>query len=63
MLRIADPCIDDTVFDAYLSSVPKGVRVRLLAGKASANLKQAVEKFTIQHGLAVEAKVSNACHD
>ncbi len=62
-LLIADPFIDDTVFDSYLSSVTKGVRVRLLARKASANLKQAVEKFATQQSISVEARVSNAFHD
>lgn len=62
-LFVIDSYIDDTVFDAYLTSVTNGVQVRLLAGKTSANLKQAVEKFKAQHGVAIEVRVSRDFHD
>lgn len=62
-LLIADPFIDDTVFDAYLSAAPKGVGIRLLARKTSPNLKQALEKLAAQHGVAIEARASQAFHD
>lgn len=62
-ILIADPFIDDTVFDAYLSSAPKGIDIRLLARKTSANLKQAIEKLGAQHGVAIEARASHAFHD
>lgn len=62
-LFVVDRYIDDTIFDAYLSSAPKEVRVRLLAHNTSANLKQAIEKFTAQHGITIEARASHAFHD
>lgn len=62
-LLVIDAFIDDSVFDAYLSSVPKGVVIRLLTRKASPNLKQAIEKFNAQHGAAIEARASHAFHD
>lgn len=62
-LLIVDPFIDDTVFDAYLASVPNGVGVRLLTSKPAANLKPAIQRFKAQHGIAIEARKSDAFHD
>src|SRR3989338_5075822 len=62
-LLIVDPYMDDTVFDTYLSSVPKGIAVRLLVGKYTAKVKPAAEKFTAQYGAVLEVRSSNAFHD
>lgn len=55
--------MDDTVFDAYLSSVPKGISVRLLVGKYTAKVKPAAEKFITQYGALLEVRASTAFHD
>jgi hypothetical protein len=62
-LMIADPFVDAEIFDAYLSSVPAGVRIRILTKKAPANLKQAIDKFSVQRGTAIEARLSRDFHD
>jgi len=62
-LLIADPYMDNTIFDTYLSSVPKGVGVRLLVGKYTAKVKPATEKFIVQYGAVLEVRCSNAFHD
>lgn len=62
-LWVIDPYVDPSVFDAYLSSAPTGVSIRVLAKKASPNLKDAVAKFSAQRGNPVEAKASSAFHD
>jgi len=62
-LLVADPYMDDSVFDAYLSGVPRGVAVRLLVGKYSAKVKPAAEKFIAQYGAALEVRSSNGFHD
>ncbi len=62
-LLIADPYMDDTVFDTYLSSVPKGIGVRLLVGKYTAKVKPAAEKFVAQYGALLEVRNSGAFHD
>jgi len=62
-LLIADPYMDDTVFDTYLSSVPKEVGVRLLVREYTAKVKPAAEKFIAQYGALLEVRSSNAFHD
>lgn len=62
-LLIADPFMDPEVFDAYLSSAPVSVRIRLLAKKAPVGLKPAIEKFSAQRNIPVEARASHAFHD
>lgn len=62
-LLIADPYMDDTIFDTYLSSVPKGITVRLLVGKYTAKVRPAAEKFVAQYGALLEVRHSQAFHD
>lgn len=62
-LLVVDPYMDDTVFDTYLSSVPKGVKIRLLVRKYTAKVKPAAEKFVTQYGALLEVKNSVALHD
>jgi hypothetical protein len=62
-LFIVDPYLDDQVFDAYLSNLPVGVSVRLLAKKHGGALKPALEKFAAQHGVAIEVRLSAEFHD
>lgn len=62
-LFIVDPYLDEQIFDAYLGGVPNGVRVRLLANKYGALLKPAVQKFTAQHKIPVEVRLSGEFHD
>lgn len=62
-LLIVDQYMDDSIFDAYLSPAPSSVSIRLLTKKASANLKQAVEKLSAQRGTPIEARASQTFHD
>jgi hypothetical protein len=62
-LFVIDPYLDDGVFDAYLSGVPKQVTVRLLVEGYSAKVAPAVQRFTTQYGVTVEARRSPAFHD
>ncbi len=62
-ILVVDPYIDDTVFDTYLSSVPKGIRVRLLCEKYSAKLKPAAERYIAQYGALLDVKRSKEIHD
>ena len=62
-LLIVDPYMDDTIFDAYLSDVPKTVAIRLLVEGYSAKVKSAAQRFTIQNGNSIEARRSLAFHD
>jgi hypothetical protein len=62
-LLIADPFLDDTIFDTYLSSVAKGIAVRLLVGKYAAKVKPAAEKFVVQFEVLIEVRQSQAFHD
>lgn len=60
---IVDPFLDEQVFDAYLSSVPASVGVRLLAHKHGGTLKPALQKYVAQHGVAIEVRISHEFHD
>lgn len=60
---IVDPYLDDQVFDAYLSGVPAGVSIRLLANKHGGALKPALQKFIAQHSVPVEIRTSSDFHD
>lgn len=62
-LWVVDPFIESSVFDAYLSSVPAGVPIRVLAKKWSPSLKEAVAKFSAQRGNPIEARASSVFHD
>jgi hypothetical protein len=62
-LFVIDPYLDDGVFDAYLSGVSKQVKVRLLVEGYAAKVAPAVQRFTAQYGVAVEARRSPAFHD
>lgn len=62
-LFIADPYIDDTIFDCYLSSLQPGIKVRLLAYQYTAKLKPAAERFIAQHGASIEIRCSSLFHD
>lgn len=62
-LFIVDPYMDDTVFDAYLSAVPKAVAIRLLVENYSAKVKPAADRFAAQQGNPIETRRSKAFHD
>lgn len=62
-LFIVDPYLDEQIFDGYLTSAPAGIKVRLLANKYGPALKPAVQKFTAQHKLPVEIRLSAEFHD
>ena len=62
-LMIVDPYLDAEIFDCYLSSVPAGVRIRLLIKNGAVSLKPAIEKFSYQRGHVIEARRSRAFHD
>jgi hypothetical protein len=60
---IIDPYLDDQVFDAYLSGVPAGIGIQLLADRYGTALKPALQKFVAQHGVSVETRTSSDFHD
>jgi hypothetical protein len=60
---IIDPYLDDQIFDIYLTNIPAGLSVRLLAQRYGNLLKPAVQKFSTQHGNSVEVRVSPEFHD
>ena len=62
-LYIVDAYMDDSIFDTYLSSLPRSVTVRLLVRDFAANVKLAAEKYVAQYGTALEAKKSKSLHD
>ncbi len=62
-LFIIDPYLDEGVFDTYLSAVPKHVTVRLLVEGYAVKVAPAVQRFTAQYGVAVEARRSPTFHD
>jgi hypothetical protein len=62
-LLIVDPYMDDTIFDAYLSAVPKTVAIRLLVEGYSVKVKPAAQRFAAQSGSLIEARRSPAFHD
>lgn len=53
---IIDQDLDASVLDAYVSSVKPSVSVRLLTRRGHANLAPALEKFTQQSGLNIDAR-------
>jgi hypothetical protein len=62
-LLIVDPYMDDGIFDAYLSSVAAGVKIRLLIREHSAKVRTAALSYSTQHHATLEVKKSNALHD
>lgn len=62
-LLIVDPYMDDTIFDTYLSAVPKTVAIRLLVEGYSAKVKSAAQRFATQNGNRIEIRRSPAFHD
>jgi hypothetical protein len=62
-LFVIDPFMDDGIFDAYLSSVTSGIRVRLLLREYSAKVKPASINFATQHHVSIEIKKSTSLHD
>jgi hypothetical protein len=62
-LLIIDPYMDVGIFDEYLSRATPGVEIRLLVGKASADLKSASGKFKAQHSANMELRSSTQLHD
>jgi hypothetical protein len=62
-LFVIDPFMDDGIFDAYLSSVASGIRVRLLLRDYSAKVKPAAMHFATQHHVSIEARKSTVLHD
>jgi hypothetical protein len=62
-LLILDPYMDALVFDEYLSKTSPGVGIRLLVGKASADLRAAATRFNAQQQSTVEVRSSKSIHD
>ncbi len=62
-LFIADPYMDEDIFDHYLSSSSVSVDKRLLVKKNSANLSTAGQMFVQQHGGNLEIRKSSNFHD
>lgn len=60
---VIDPYLDDEVFDAYITAITKGVKVRLLAREYGVQLKPAITRFVTQSGMAIEVRTSKALHD
>jgi hypothetical protein len=62
-LLIVDPYLDEQIFDAYISTVPPQVVVRLLTLKYAASLSPAVQKFISQKKMTVEVRSTREIHD
>jgi hypothetical protein len=62
-ILVIDPYVDDQIFDTYLSGIQGGVNVRILTAKYGNLLKPAVQKFTAQHKIVVEVRISADFHD
>lgn len=62
-LFIIDPFLDAKIFDSYLSSLQKSVKVRLLIREYAANVKPAAEKFIKQYEVVLETRKHAALHD
>jgi len=62
-LLIIDPYLDNQVFDAYLSTVPTQVKVRLLVYRYVPAVKAGLAKFQEQSQMNVEVRASNLIHD
>jgi hypothetical protein len=60
---IIDPYLDHTVFDQYVISKKKGVKVRFLISQNAENVKAASEKYESQYHEAVEIRKNNKIHD
>ena len=62
-LMVVDPYFDGTAFDAYLSAVPSGVSVRVLADRYASEVAKYFEKHRLQYKSALELRSSNELHD
>lgn len=62
-LLIVDPYLDEQIFDAYISTVPPQIVVRLLTSKYPASLSPAVKKFISQKNMVVEVRSTREIHD
>ena len=60
---IVDPYLDHTVFDHYLNSRKKNVKVRLLLNKYVIDVTAASKKYIQQHGDVLEVRSSSKIHD
>lgn len=62
-LMVIDPYLDAEVFDAYLSSVPTTVSIRLISTGVSDDLVHALGKYRTQHKGAIELRKTRQIHD
>lgn len=62
-LLVVDPYFDGTAFDAYLSSVPSGISVCVLADRYASDVANYVTKHQAQFKSPIELRSSNELHD
>jgi hypothetical protein len=62
-LLFVDPYLDAEFVSRYLSHVPGGVTIRLLAGKKLMTLLPAVDLFVKQSGRAIQVRSASHFHD
>lgn len=62
-LMVIDPFFDGTAFDAYLSAVPSGIAVRVLADRYAGDVATYVTKHRAQYNSSVELRSSKELHD
>jgi hypothetical protein len=62
-LMVIDPYFDGTAFDAYLSAVPPGVVVHVLADRYANDVATYVEKHRLQYKSTLELRSSKELHD
>lgn len=62
-LMVIDPYFDGTAFDAYLSSAPSGIAVRVLADRYASDVATYVDKHRLQYKSLLELRSSKELHD
>jgi len=62
-LVVVDPYMDAETVDGYLSALPPGRTVRLIASRFADDVRVAAAKFTTQQGGSVEVRKSSEIHD
>lgn len=62
-LMVIDPYFDGAAFDAYLSSAPPGITVRVLADRYAGDVATYVAKHRQQYNSSLELRSSKELHD
>lgn len=62
-LMVIDPYFDGTAFDAYLSSAPSDIAVRVLADRYASDVATYITKHRAQYKSTLELRSSKELHD